>query len=81
MKRIKIWIWVLFSGFSLYNILDGLHTYLLLKTGLIDELNPIMNFMMNSFGVVNGIIILKVISTSIVFFVTYIVINDSKINT
>lgn len=43
--------WLLFFVSFIYNILDAWHTKLLIATGLIEEVNPLMNYFIQNYGI------------------------------
>lgn len=54
-------------GLTLFQILDGITTYLLFHAGIGYEMNPVVNYTLNQFGPSYGLIIPKVITMIIAF--------------
>ena len=60
-------IWALFIGMVTYYFLDAWHTECLLRTGLIEELNPIGIFFLGQFPGYMGLYVMKLIGIGIMF--------------
>lgn len=65
--RASAMIWSLFIALSVYNILDAWHTECLLRTGLIEELNPIGIFFLGQFPGYTGLYVMKLIALGVLF--------------
>ena len=61
----NVYIWLI--GLTLFQILDGLTTYLLFNVGIGYEMNPVVNYALNQFGPFYGLIIPKFITMVIAF--------------
>lgn len=68
LKRINIY---LFIPLFIYNMLDAWQTQLLLATGIINEANPLMNFLINHYGIYS-LYVTKVVVFTILGTVLYI---------
>lgn len=63
--------------FILLNILDAFLTYIVLSgENVAGEINPIYNFLFESFGIAEGLVILKIFGIISMMFIYYILIEE-----